>query len=103
MRRQVSLCIALAISCVAFLATGCGKSDDGLTAKDQELVSKSDQIIKKANGNWESLSPEDKAYLVKEIGYGNEHNAQMFFMAKSGKLKKGGPPTNPGAPSTSGQ
>lgn len=83
---------------VVFLS-GCDQGGgDGLSKDQVELGQKSDQIIKAANGNWDNLSPEDKAYLIKEIGYGDEKNAKMFFNAKSGNLRRSGPPSTPGGP-----
>lgn len=99
MRRKAILLIFGALTMTSVLLTGCGESGgDGLSKDQVQLGQKSDEIIKAANGNWDNLSAEDKAYLIKEIGYGDENNAKMFFNAKSGNLKRASAPTPPSAP-----
>ncbi len=99
--RPKALVLILCLFASVLLA-GCGQDGggDGLSKEETQLGLKSDEIIKSANGSWESLSAEDKAYLIKEIGYGDEKNARMFFDAKSGNLKGGGPPGAPGSGTT---
>lgn len=84
--------------------SGCGgPADDGLSKSDQTLVSRLDQIVKKSGGNWDALSADDKAYLVKEVGYGDERNAKMYFLSQTGGLKgHAGPPTG-GPPNPAAQ
>lgn len=102
MRPKAALLLIGALASSFFLLAGCGqdKAGDGLSKEETQLGQKSDQIIKAANGSWDNLSAEDKEYLIKEIGYGNERNARMFFDAKSGNLKGGGPPGGPGGGAT---
>lgn len=89
------LIAATVVGLATTLLVGCGKADDGLSDKDRDKATRAQEIVKKSGGNWDSVSADDKAYLVKEIGYGNEYNAKMFFMAESGKLRNGAGPGGP--------
>jgi hypothetical protein len=94
------LALSLLITSAIFVG-GCQQGEgDGLTTEQVQLGQKSDEIIKAAKGSWDNLSPEDKEYLIKEIGYGDERNARMFFNAKSGNLRSSGPPKVPGGLAT---
>lgn len=98
MRPKALVLGLLTLSFGALFLSGCGQGGgDGLSKEMVDVSNKSDQIIKSANGNWDSLSPEDKQYLIKEVGSGDEYNAKMYFSAKSGTLKQGAPRT-PGSP-----
>jgi hypothetical protein len=91
------LTLVAAVGLAAALVAGCGSGDDGLSEKDRTLANRADTIVKKAAGNWDALSKEDKDYLINEVGSGNEHSARMYFMAKSGQLR-GKPPTSGSGP-----
>ena len=84
------------------ILVGCsGGGDDGLSQKDKDKSTRTAQIVKKSGGKWDSVSQEDKDYLIKEIGYGSEYNAKMFFMAQSGQLRRKSSGSNappPGGP-----
>lgn len=103
MRPKQWLLLMAVILASFILSAGCGqeKGGDGLSTKEVQIGTRTDQIIKLSGGNWENVSAEDKAYLVQEVGYGNERNARMFFDSMAGNLKGGGPPASPGASAAS--
>ena len=76
---------------VAAVLAGCagpeaGQAPTGVEARVQELV-------KKAGGNWDTLSPEEKSEMTRDLGKGNEQTAKVSFQARS---SAGGPPGMPG-------
>lgn len=88
MLRRLLVLLTAALLAAAWLG-GCASSGDGLSQHDKDKSNRAEEIIKKSGGNWDAVSKEDKDYLIKEIGYGNETNAKMFFLAESGQLHKG--------------
>jgi hypothetical protein len=71
------------------MIAGCQKADDGLSADQQKITDRLDEIAKKTGGDWEKLNDVDKKYLVTELGHGNETSARMILSAKGGKLRVG--------------
>ncbi len=78
---------------------GCGRPDDGLSTEQQQRASRLDEIAKKSEGDWNKLSQADRDYLVKELSHGDEQQARMLLMSKTGfkgARPTGGPPAIPG-------
>jgi hypothetical protein len=56
-----------------------------VSSADQKI----EEIVKKSSGKWDSLTENDRAILIQELGKGNEQTAKMAFEAK---VTSGGPP-----------
>ena len=50
------------------------------------------ELVKKAGGNWDALSAEEKTEMTRDLGKGNEQTAKVSFQARS---SAGGPPGMP--------
>lgn len=84
--------IPLAVTCCSLaFVIGCSSDDkgDGLAKKDQEAISRIDQIAKASEGDWSKVSEADKKYLVNDVSMGSEQSAKMLLQAKAGKNAKG--------------
>jgi hypothetical protein len=84
---------AAAIALLALSSAGCGKPEETPAAKTDQRV---EEIVKRANGDWNSVSQTDKDYLVNEVARGSEMDAKMKFLSIQAKMNskqgKGGPP-----------
>jgi hypothetical protein len=82
--------------------TGCSHSDrnaEGIPKEKVEQGSRLSQIAHRVDGDWEKLTEEEKAFVTKDLAYGNEANAKMLLLGAAGKLgggKMGGRPGVPG-------
>lgn len=47
------------------------------------------ELVKRTSGDWNALSPEEKAELTQQLGAGNEQTARMSFQSRN---TAGGPP-----------
>jgi len=87
--RRFSVFLIVCFS-IAF-TIGCSSDDkgDGLTQKDQEAISRLDQIAKASGGDWDKVSDADKKYLINDVSMGSEQSAKMLLQAKAGKTRRG--------------
>jgi hypothetical protein len=87
--------LAPAAACLLLMpALGCRKQADGLTQVQRQSGDRLSQIAKRTNGDWNKLTPEERAFLVRDLSYGNEQSARMLLLAAAGKIggRPGGPP-----------
>jgi hypothetical protein len=75
------------------IAGGCGSSVEPPSAETQQQASRLADIQKKTGGKWESLSKEDRDYLVNGLAHGSEASARMLLGPPQAK-----PPTPGGGP-----
>lgn len=105
--------VTMGIAAIIFAAipiitiTGCSHSNDGgLQPAQVQKANRLDDIAQKSGGDWNKLSPDDKAYMLK-AGYGSESTARMILLTRSGKFSvkagapTGHPATPPGVPTSS--
>lgn len=73
---------------------GCKGQRDGLTSQQRESGDRLSRIAKRTDGDWNKLTEDERAFLVKDLSYGNEQSARMLLLAAAGKIgsKPGGPP-----------
>ena len=87
----------LALALPAGSLGGCGsRPADGMTPAQQETSNRLQQVAKTSGGDWNRLSPADRAFLL-EMAHGNERSARMLLLGASGKLRSrpGGPGRRP--------
>jgi len=85
MRWVIVLCAAMVFG------MGCSKDAAGTDSPEhQETSNRLLQIEQKANGNWDSLSADDKKYVIDNVTHGSETSAKMII--NSSGTHKGGPP-----------
>ncbi len=95
MRKVWPMAALVVLSAAILLPTvGCNKPDDGLTQEQHQEAARLDEIAKKADGNWDRISPADREYVMKNFTSGDENADRMLMLAKAGKLRgtPGGPP-----------
>jgi hypothetical protein len=83
------------------IVAGCShnSSDTGVSPKEAQTANRLDDIASKSGGDWNKLSPSDKAYLL-QISSGSESTAKMVLLTHSGKfsVNTGAPSGHPAAP-----
>jgi len=67
------------------ISTGCSQQSTGETATHLQAANRIDSIAQKSGGDWNKLSPDDKAFLLK-LSYGSESSARMILAGRSGNL-----------------
>jgi hypothetical protein len=73
--------LVLAVALLASLA-GC----HGQTSAPSPQLSRVDSIIKSSGGDWNKVSPADRAYLITTVGKGSPISAQMTFSIRAGRM-----------------
>jgi len=73
---------------------GCGDKDRGLTKEQSQSSDRLGEIVTRCGGEWDRLTPEDRAFLVNDLSHGSEQSARMLLLSASGKVggKPGGVP-----------
>lgn len=94
---RLARCLRLApvAACCLLLPTlGCRNQDDGLTSAQRQSGDRLSRIAKRTDGDWNKLTPEERAFIIKDLAYGNENSARMLLLAAAGKIggRPGGPP-----------
>lgn len=84
-----SVLLTAAVLLAAFSTVGCADNGPPPSEKTQQESSRLEQIQRRSGGDWSKLTPEDRDYLVKELGQGSEQKAKMLL----------GPPSKPQPPS----
>lgn len=91
------------LSLIAALAAiaGCSHSNpEGFTESQLQGMDRQGRILKDAGGDWNKVSPDDRAFLVK--GMGSEESARQYVehAGADGKAPAGqyGPPPGAGGP-----
>jgi hypothetical protein len=101
-KRWRFIALLASLGSVALLPVfGCNKMDDGMSQEQQQKASRLSEIAKKADGDWEKVSPADRDYILKNFTSGSESGAKMLVLTASGKFRGGpgaAPPGAPGAP-----
>gem|GEM_PF-1316693 len=86
---------AAACCSVLFGGVGCSRQNkDGITTEQRQTGDRLSEIAKRTGGDWNKLTPEERAFLVDKMSYGNEQSARMLLLAAAGKIggRPGGPP-----------
>lgn len=88
---------------ISLSIVGCSNSADGLKPAQVQESNRLDAIAQKTGGDWNKLTPDDKAYLLK-ASFGSESTAKMLLLSRSGKfgVSTGAPKGRPKAPSSPG-
>ena len=97
--------IATLIVASAIAAAGCKQSNpEGFTEQQLKGMDRQATILKSAGGDWNKVSADDKAFLIK--GMGSEESAKRYVQhaGSDGKAPAGqyGLPGNGGPPPTDG-
>jgi hypothetical protein len=82
--KQAALAVCLA---AVGLLYGCNRNQPA--APVDSKYARVDQIIKTSGGDWNKVSPEDRDFLIRDIGKGSPISAQMTFNARAGGLRPG--------------
>ena len=80
-------CASLALLGLFAALTGC-HPDNGYTPAQQTSLDRLNSIAKYSGGDWAKVKPDDKQFLVKGPGSGNEGSAKMALSAIAANQKK---------------
>jgi hypothetical protein len=72
--------------------TGCSKTQDTSSSVQQQQANRLSEITKKTGGDWNKLTPDDKQYMIHDIGQGDEGVARTVLQMNIPRTPRHGPP-----------
>lgn len=79
------------------MAAGCGsRQSDAPTPSQQQALDRADAIATQSGGDWDKITPGDRQYLTKTVGYGNDASARQFIAGLAHHLSQASAPLSSG-------